>query len=140
MMNFIKNDRGVTLLEVLLAVTIMSIILLLISNVQIFGQKEYVNQAKQINHQANIRLAVKAITKDIRKTNAASVENGALKIGSNVYELSGTTIKKNGNKLIDHIKVFNVTKSGNQINVKIISLEDQHGQSVSVTTDVFLRE
>lgn len=49
MKKLIHNERGVTLIELLGAMVVLAIVMVLIANVQIFGQKQFVNQTEQVS-------------------------------------------------------------------------------------------
>ncbi|MBO1004018.1 hypothetical protein IPU62_15105 [Pseudogracilibacillus auburnensis] len=127
-------------MEVILVLAIISMVLVLISNVQIFGQKQYVNQSQQMNHQDHVRLAVKLITKEIRKENAVSVEGNSLLIGTDLYSLKDTMIEKNGRSVISDISEFNISPLPDGVNVEIKSIADQHGKKASISTVIYIRK
>ncbi|MBS4204523.1 prepilin-type N-terminal cleavage/methylation domain-containing protein [Lederbergia citrea] len=142
MIDYLKNNRGVTLLEVLLVLAILSMVLVLISNVQILGQKQFVSQSQKIDHQANVRLAAKMITKEIRKAEAknVTVKDNVLTIGPDNYKHSGTAIEKNGIPVIDHISEFKVNQQLlDQVSLIITSIQDRHGKKESISTTIYLR-
>lgn len=67
-MRGLTNQKGLTLLEVLAAVTIISIIIVLLYGI-LFNSKEQYNSQTEKNEQlSDISYALKVITKDIRKS------------------------------------------------------------------------
>ena len=78
MKKYIKNEKGLTLVEILAVIIIGSIIMLLISNVHLFGQKQYKSQSEKSRHLYDVTYAAKVITKEIRKAD----EKGIVNIGS----------------------------------------------------------
>lgn len=137
---YISNERGVTLLEVILVLAIISMVLVLIINVQIFGQKQFVSQQQQINHQDNVRLAAKLITKEIRKENAVLVQDSSLVIGTDVYSLKGTNIERNGIPIINDISEFNLDPLPDGVHVDIKSVAPPHGKKASISTVIYIRK
>ncbi len=131
MRKYLNNERGLTLVEILAVIIIGSIIMLLISNVHLFGQKQYKSQSERSRHLYDVTYAAKVITKEIRKADARGIEN----IGSNrdhikltdsiEYKFKSTdqTIEnKDGTILVKDIKEFVISKSSSQVNLKIISV------------------
>lgn len=135
-----NNEKGVTLVELLLALAIISMILLLIGNVQLFGQKQFTSQNKNIDQQANVRLAAKMITKEIRKANEVEIDGNTLKIGDDVFELKGTDIEKNGEAIIHHIDDLKFTPLNDGITLEITSIEDSNGKKESISTTIYTRK
>ncbi|MEH7223078.1 prepilin-type N-terminal cleavage/methylation domain-containing protein [Bacillus sp. JJ1566] len=128
-----KCEKGVTLIELLAAISLLSIILLLASSVHLFGQKQMNSQTIEVQTQSQERLAANLITKEIRKAKTVEVNNpNELTInGTDVYKLDGTIIEKNNKELITNIDAFNVSKNGNQVILKIGELPE---------TTIYIRE
>lgn len=136
---WLKNNQGITLLEILLAITILSMVLILISQVQIMGQKQFINESNKVNHLENVRLAAKIITKEIRKENAFVIDGERLIIGTDEYKLEGTDIVKNGTPFIHYIDDFQFSALAEGIDIEIISVADIHGKKESISTTIYLR-
>ncbi|MEQ6375640.1 prepilin-type N-terminal cleavage/methylation domain-containing protein [Bacillaceae bacterium S4-13-58] len=128
------SEKGVTLVELLAAISILSIVMLLASSVHLLAQKQMNSQSNAIQIQSDERMAMNLITKEIRKAQTIEVKNpNELTInGADIYRLEGTTLKKNNVDFISNIKVFTVSKIGNtQVNLKIGNLPE---------TTIYLRE
>jgi prepilin-type N-terminal cleavage/methylation domain-containing protein len=129
----IKSERGVTLVELLAAISLLSIVLLLASSVHLFGQKQMNSQSDEVQKQSQERLAANLITKEIRKAKTVEVKNpNQLTVNdTDTYKLEGTTIKKNNEEFMTKINGFSVTKNGNQVSLKIGNLPE---------TTIYIRE
>jgi prepilin-type N-terminal cleavage/methylation domain-containing protein len=128
------SEQGITLVELLAALTILSIVMLLVSSVHLFAQKQMNSQSKDIQIQSDERQAMNLITKEIRKAQTVEVKNqNELTInGVDIYMLEGTVLKKNNVDYIYNIKGFYVSKPGaSQVNLKIGNLPE---------TTIYLRE
>lgn len=68
----IKSEKGVTLIEVVSALALLSTVLFLAGSVHFFSQKQMTVQSAEVRTQSNVRLAAKLLTKDIRR--AVNVE------------------------------------------------------------------
>lgn len=121
-----NNEHGVTLIEILATLTLLSIILLLANSVHLFGQNQMSVQSKVIETQTNERLAINLITKEIRKAQKVEVKavNELTINSSDVYKLDGTILKKNNETFMTKIDEFHVEKSGNRIKLSINSIPE----------------
>uniref|UniRef100_A0A942T2D4 Prepilin-type N-terminal cleavage/methylation domain-containing protein n=1 Tax=Neobacillus citreus TaxID=2833578 RepID=A0A942T2D4_9BACI len=128
-----NREQGYTLIEIMAGLTLLSMVLLLANSVDLFGQKQLNVQSTEIQSQSDDRLAMKLITKEIRKAQTVDVNNpNELTIDSvDVYKLSGTTLVKNNQVFISNISKFFVAKSGNKVTLTIGNLPE---------TNIYLRE
>lgn len=129
----IKSERGVTLVELLAAISLLSIVLLLASSVHLFAQKQMNSQSDEVQIQSQERLAANLITKEIRKAKTVEVKNpNQLTVNdTDTYKLEGTTIKKNNEEFMTKINGFSVSMNGNQVSLKIGNLPE---------TTIYIRE
>lgn len=128
-----KSEKGVTLIELLAAISLLSIILLLASSVHLFGQKQMNSQTSEVQVQSQERLAANLITKELRKAKTVEIKNpNELTInGTDVYKHKATTIEKNNKEFITNINGFKVSKDGKQVTLKIGELPE---------TTIYIRE
>jgi prepilin-type N-terminal cleavage/methylation domain-containing protein len=113
MKKYIKNDNGLTLVELLAVLAIGSIILILISNVHLIGQKQYKSQSENANSLNDVTYAMKVITKEIRKAkNPQWINEHEIILDEINYKFDNNekAIKKAGITLIADIEEFKVTK------------------------------
>ena len=138
----LKNNRGISLIELLAALTLLSLIFLLVSSFTIFGQKQMNSQSSQIDNQANVRLAINIISKEIRCADRLVISNDNVLTINNTekYQLTDTTITKNDTALIKGIEEFIINKEGSKINITITSLPDKNINSVTLSTVIYMRE
>ncbi|MCQ6278274.1 competence type IV pilus minor pilin ComGF [Bacillus sp. EB600] len=135
-----KTEQGVTLVEVLAAAALLSIILLLASSVYLFGQKQVTTQTTEIQNQENVSLALDIITKEIRKASTVSVTNNILTINNtDVYQLVNNTINKNNQPLITNIQQFNIQMTNKQITITIEGLSANNAPHTTLSTTIFIR-
>jgi prepilin-type N-terminal cleavage/methylation domain-containing protein len=122
------DEKGITLIEVLCALAIVSMVILLASSINIFGHKQMNDQKVEIQNQSNDRLAMNIITKAIRQADPATVEvindQNVLKINGERIYLDGTSIKKETNILVSDIKQFTIKRNGDQISLRIGNLQE----------------
>jgi prepilin-type N-terminal cleavage/methylation domain-containing protein len=137
----IRNENGMTLVELLAVLALLSMVTLLISNTHIFGQKQFSSQSEQIQHESNVRYTMNVITKEIRTSpQSISVANNTIKISNVVFKLQNTTLYKNDTVLEEGIEEFTVKKSGNEIMITIKSEPNQFEKTASLSTNLYIRE
>ncbi|WP_162880788.1 PilW family protein [Paraliobacillus sediminis] len=138
-----KNEKGMTLIELLAALALMSIIIALIGSAHIFGQKQYRNQTEEINYQEQVRYVMATITKEIRSTEADQVSvisENEITIGTNSYELVQPIFYKNSTVLSDQISDFNIVEKDGKLEILISSLQNRNGKIETLSTVIYLRE
>ena len=77
----VKNERGLSLIEVLASFILISIILVLVFSIVVSSQKQNIDQTKEATQINDASYVLKILTKDIRNTNQVNV------IGTTKYEL-----------------------------------------------------
>ncbi|OKL38254.1 PilW family protein [Domibacillus mangrovi] len=149
MQQWLKNERGVTLIEVIVASALLTIVLLLISNVQLSGQRQFTDQTKQIDGQANVRLAFKWMTTDVRKQGNVHDVNkvqSSMEIGeiSYTYSKAEKVILRDGAVIAENIDVFTpeYDEPQNKLTLTIKSVETPHQKNLSkeFKTVIYIRK
>lgn len=143
------NQRGITLVELLGVLAILSVIVLLIGSAHLFGQKQFIYQTDELDKQGDVRLVVSQLTTDFRSVTASDygidADTGTYRVGTQSYVYSSPTIYRNGEKLSDHIEEFTLTpiEEGGQlvgIDIKVEGqASDQAGKTAVETTIYFRR-
>ncbi|WP_090759015.1 prepilin-type N-terminal cleavage/methylation domain-containing protein [Bacillus sp. OK048] len=134
-----NNEKGFTLVELLSALAILSMILLIAGSIHMFGQKQMYLQSEVIQDQSNERLALNIITKEIRKAKTAvviDVIDDVTKTKTKGLEINGTdayTLKDNnlikinkaGNHIIiSDIKKFDFSQNGTKIKISVENIPE----------------
>jgi Tfp pilus assembly protein PilW len=136
----IKNENGITLIELLVSLALLGTIIGLISSVHIFGQKQFTSQSKQIQHESNVRYAMNMITKEVRSSPTIAVSNNTIQTSTSLFELKGTDLFKGDEVLEEDIGEFTVQQSGNKISITIKSVPNYYDKVSSLSTNVYIRE
>lgn len=140
MKKLIHNDRGVTLIELLGAMVVLAIVMVLIANVQIFGQKQFVNQTEQVSHEADVRLAMNILTKEIRTASSISVTNNTIQTDTGKIELKGSTLQKGSKTIGENIASFSAVQKDGNITLTIKSKANENKKASSLSTTLYIRK
>jgi prepilin-type N-terminal cleavage/methylation domain-containing protein len=136
-----RNQNGITLVELLAVLALLSMVILLISNTHLFGQKQFNSQSVHIQHESSVRYAINVITKEVRTSpQTISVTNNTIETSNGVFRLQGTTLYKDDTVLEVGIEEFTVKKSGNEIMITIKSEPNQFEKAASLSTNLYIRE
>jgi Tfp pilus assembly protein PilW len=130
-----NNEKGITLVELLAALALVSLVILLAGSINLFGNKQTSSQKTEIQNQSNDRLAMNIVTKAIRQADPTTVEvindQNVLKINEVTFKLDGSSLKKGADVLISGISKFTVKRTGDQILLEIGKLPE---------TKIYLRD
>lgn len=130
-LRILKKNHGVSLVEVLAVIIILSIVGVLLFSIISSGQKQYSNQSTINQELTGISYALKVITKEIRqnpgKIGIDSTLN-ELKINDVTYQLEGTSLMRDRVIFVSNIEEFIVNKTTDTVKIKIKGLS---GQEVS---------
>lgn len=126
---FLKEEKGITLVELLASLALMGLVLTLAMSVYMTGQKQYNSQTTNADVQDSLMIAMKDITKEIRSAKSPIVISGnevttetrqcgniamkeshpvvsgkKLKTDSHNYEFLNNKLLKDGNVIQENIK------------------------------------
>jgi prepilin-type N-terminal cleavage/methylation domain-containing protein len=137
------NARGVTLIELILATALVSVILGVAFMFYYFGTVSFENESTSANNQQNLRLVMNEITREIRNTTdeiTVDQANSTITIGTVVYKLENNAIVKNDHVLMGNVGKFDVSRNGNNISIEIESRANRSGNTDSLKTTIALRK
>lgn len=121
----LNDEAGITLVELLAAISILSIVILLAGSIHIFGQRQFIEQTKSASHANDLSYAMTVMTTDLRKKESGKikVENGnEIHIdGSQVFYIVNNQLFKEGEILANNV--------GNQAFIK-----DEEGITITLKT------
>lgn len=129
--NRISQEHGLTLIEILAAITITSFITLILFSVLMNGHHAYQTQNEENEHLINISFLLKELTREVRKADNVKVAldsngNHSLLIGDlQLFEWDPTTklINKNGVPFAKQIDEFIVQYLNGTVTIQIRSNE-----------------
>ncbi|MBU9711010.1 PilW family protein [Evansella tamaricis] len=146
MKQILNNGRGITLIELLISIALISLVLILATSFHLFGQNQVVKQSEQMDYQSSVRLALNHITKDIRNADSVvATGNHTLTLvidGEEViYKVEDNILKVNGSDLVSNIQNNWIEEvDGNRVEIKLASLTPRQGENTSHSTVIYLRD
>lgn len=141
-----KPKAGFTLLELIVAMAVFSILGSVLVSIFVAGVQYFSNEKSQLFNQFGITELSGALESDARKASAASISSGCLVFtissGNTTYCLNTTThqVTRNSNVVADHISSFGFTIVLNKVSFVVSSTNDQRGISNTINLTYYLRE
>lgn len=144
----LKNSRGVTLVELLAVLVLLSMIILMVNGIHLYGQKQFIRQNEQVHNQENVQYAVKYITKEIRKHGKFEISDDEKVLtitGENQvndkYWHENNSIYKNNDFLVGGISQLKFEEIGsNGMELLIESVGGSKDKPEKVITQIYSRE
>lgn len=145
--NSLRNESGMTLVELLASIALLSVVLSLVGAVHLFGQKQYLAQSYSAGQSNDFAYTLSVISKEVRKEPFSSIaisEDGEiLSIKSvEVFRKQGAELLKNdGEVLADGVDKFKVTlnDADKSVTIELISIPKYNNQSKKYQTKIYLR-
>ena len=127
-----RRRKGFTLIEIVVAVALLSVAALLAYSIFGQGLRLYAEESKSANDQSNVRQVLSDITNKARLTDPESIsyDYGVLHVGSNSYSFDDQTIKRNGASIAKDIASFEINITGDLLEITITSIT---GKSISTS-------
>ncbi|WP_161878893.1 PilW family protein [Alkalibacterium sp. MB6] len=143
MKRYLKKEDGITLIELLASITILSVVILLVGSVHLFGQRQFVSQTES-NRQANdLRYSLAMISRDVRSANDFElVASHHIVVDEVSYKKEGSTLLRNGSILSNRVGQFEVVPSKDQTDTYVITIASSSNdlnQSERYSTTIYLR-
>jgi len=141
-----KSRKGFTLLELVVAMAVFSILGSVLVSIFVAGVQYFSNEKSQLFNQFGITELSGALESDARKASSASTASGCLVFtissGNTTYCLNTSTHKvtRNSSVIADQISTFNFTITLNKLSLVVTSTNDQRGVSNTINLTYYLRE
>lgn len=145
--NSLRNESGMTLVELLASIALLSVVLSLVGAVHLFGQKQYLAQSYSAGQSNDFAYTLSVISKEVRKEPFSSIavsEDGEiLSIKSvEVFRKQGAELLKNDAEVLaDGVDKFKVTlnDADKSVTIELISIPKYNNQSKKYQTKIYLR-
>jgi len=142
-MQAVKSDQGTTLIELLLALALMSLVLAGLFSVYWSGNKVFETESANSNAQYCARSAMQWITQDIRSSyrpegdssldddeiNMSVVKDGQEDAEECHYYLSGTNLYRNSQAIAKNIDYINFTRNAGSALIRVTIEAEVNGYS-----------
>lgn len=103
----VRNQNGMSLVELLAALVLVGLVVVLINTVFLFTERNADSLSAETDVQKNLMLAMKVVTKDIRSADSVEPNSeGLLLNGKDRYTLENRTLLKNGDQIATDIASF----------------------------------
>jgi len=144
---YIKNQKGFSLIEMMVVVVILGLIVLGLVTFFTGGTKSWVAGQSQLKAQREARQAIDRMVREIREASEVTT-NTDTKIIFNtpwetgvIYELSGNTINRNSNPLINNVSNLDFDyPSLSKVHILLeVDVDDDGNPDITLNTDVNLR-
>lgn len=140
------NRKGFTLLELMIALIVFSIIGVGLTTVFASGLRFYADEKSQVENQQSLTQFSISLENDIRKSKAASKTLNCLNLTQNnnsvvayCYNSLSKSITRNTSEVAQNISTFTVTVSSNQIKLTLITSADQRLNQNTLNYEYYLR-
>jgi prepilin-type N-terminal cleavage/methylation domain-containing protein len=148
-----ENQKGFSLIEVMVVVLILGLIILGLVTFFTGGARSWIAGQRQLEAQRNARQAIDRMVREIRhgklitdnSINSISVDIPALEgTGSEynvTYNLSGNTISRDGNPLINDVKTLNFTyPDASKVHILLeVDVDKDGNPDITLNSDINLR-
>lgn len=156
-----RDNRGMTLIELVVAIAILSVVIFAITTFYVTGVKGFARESSTANNQTEIKRLSNEIAKEIRRSKEVSFNpsDGKLTLvdpndktvffhkesgntffkGFGIKNADGTFSTDYELSISKRINVFDVTITGDKITVTLESIENSEGETYSLETELYIR-
>ena len=143
----LRNESGMTLIELLASIALLSVVLSLVGAVHLFGQKQYLTQSYSARQSNDFAYTLSVISREVRKMPFADItvsESGDVLLidGAEVFSQNGAQLVKNTDQVLaEDVEDFVVTPDAATKSVKIVlkSLSEMNSQPKEYQTTIYFR-
>lgn len=155
-----KDDKGFTLIEVVVAIAILAAVILSIMSFQVSGVKGFARESTTAINQTKVRRASNDIIRELRRASTSKINLGALELNYSdgkrtrifydtssesiimsysIKEPSGTYTDLYTSVLVEGISTFTYSITGKKVSIKIESNENSEGTTYKLETKITIR-
>lgn len=140
MIRRLKSEEGITLVELLASIAILSIVILLAGSVHIFGQTQFISQTETASQSNDLRYSLSLVSRDVRQAGAVEInEDLSYQVGTHKYTFEKPNLSRNGELLSDKVEEFEITPDGDHAEIVIRSTTNRQAQDESYHTTIYFR-
>jgi len=140
-----KNNKGFTLIEIVVTLTILVLLLGVVAGATVLTQQFSTGEYSRVQLQNEVRIALTWIDRDVRSSNQrVQTDNGCLVVVSdNIYYcLVGDELTRNNQPIAEKLSnfTFTISENGDTLIITLTSILDRYGNPVSITDTYYLRQ
>ena len=140
-----KNNKGMTLIELIVALGMAGAVLLLAGTLLLFGNRNFSRQTDKIDIQSRARYSMDYLTREIRKASDVKVneEGNIIIVDSSGIEseikIEDNSLYKNSQKIATGIESLTISQDENEIKITI-DIKDKNGEEHKLSSVVYVRQ
>nr|WP_319219419.1 prepilin-type N-terminal cleavage/methylation domain-containing protein [uncultured Trichococcus sp.] len=143
----LRNESGMTLVELLASIALLSVVLSLVGAVHMFGQKQYLTQSYSARQSNDFAYTLSVISREIRSAPFAAItisESGDTLLidGAVAFSQQGAQLLKNENHVMaEDVQEFLVTRdpTTESIGILLKSSSEMNSQPKEYQTTIYFR-
>ena len=145
----LRNESGMTLVELLASIALLSVVLSLVGAVHLFGQRQYLAQSYSAGQSNDFAYTLSVISREVRKTSFADVtvsesESGdaILTVDAEAFSQQGEQLVKNdGQVLAEDVEDFVATADAETKSIKVAlkSTSEMNSKPKEYQTTIYFR-
>lgn len=142
MKKIIKNEDGITLVELLASLAILTGLIILIGSFHIFGQKHFSNQIESNNQASDLRYSLSLISREARSAQEITiVPDESIEIDGVNYYQSGSNLLRDDEVLSSRVSNFEITpiEGTKKVKLKLESTNNDLNQNETYETTIYFR-
>lgn len=138
-----KDESGITLVELLAALSILSVVILLAGAIHMFGQRQFINQAESASQANDLSYALTVMSTDLRKQDPAQVivneEGNKVTVADGTeYYVSNNQLYKGNTVLAKSVDTLKVEKIEGALKI-ILQSSSRSSQNKKYETTIYFR-
>lgn len=140
-----SQNKGFTLIELIAALGVLSIILTPLVMMSVRGITAYYHEQEKIDLMGSGQIALERISNTIRRRVAPVSQNTAsLEVGEDIaYVLSGTDLMETDggtpNEIANNVSAFDFTVDGSLLTIELELTGPKYGETIRLSTAIHLR-
>ncbi|EON73004.1 PilW family protein [Lysinibacillus sphaericus] len=135
-MKILKNNRGLTLVELLAVIVILGIVSTLLMNILVSSSETNKKQLANNQQLTELSYVLKIITKDMRRTTTFDTTDSTFKNNDNttqytyLFDMEANTVTRNGEIIAINIDTFSIIPVTNSKSIKF-NIESTNGHKIT---------
>ena len=143
----LRNESGMTLVELLASIALLSVVLSLVGAVHLFGQKQYLTQSYSARQSNDFAYTLSVISREVRKApfddiTVSESRDTLLIDGAVAFSQQDSQLVKNTNQVLaEDVEDFVVIPDAETKSLKIVlkSLSEMNSQPKEYQTTIYFR-